>query len=50
MYREVFSNFVDRFHGSALRGERSVACREAQTNFADESASLMVDNVWNEGK
>jgi hypothetical protein len=47
IYREVFY-LVDRFDGSALHGNRGVACREAQTNFADESACLTADNVRNE--
>jgi hypothetical protein len=41
---------VDRVHGSALHGGRWAACCEAHTNFADESACLTADNVWNEGK
>jgi hypothetical protein len=46
-YREDFY-FVDRFHGSALHGDRGAACREAPMNFADESARMMADNVRNE--
>jgi hypothetical protein len=40
--------FVDRFHGSALSGDRCTASCEAHTNFADESASPKADNVRNE--
>jgi hypothetical protein len=47
IYRENFY-FVDRFHGSALHGDRCSACCEAHTNFADESTCLTADNVWNE--
>jgi hypothetical protein len=47
LYKEDFC-FVDRFHGSALHGEQCAACCEAHTNFTDESACLMADNVWNE--
>jgi hypothetical protein len=39
---------VDRVHGSALHGGRCAACCEAYTNFANESACLTADNVWNE--
>jgi hypothetical protein len=39
--------FVDRFHGSALHGDR---CSAAHTNFADESACLTADDIRNEGK
>jgi hypothetical protein len=46
-YREYFY-FVDRFHGSALHGCRCADCCEAHTNFADESACLTADNIWNE--
>jgi hypothetical protein len=49
MYREFF-NFVDWFHGSALQGDWGAACCEAHENFADESACLMADKVWTEGK
>jgi hypothetical protein len=37
--------FVDCFHG-----DRCVACCERYTDFADESAFLMADNVRNEGE
>jgi hypothetical protein len=47
LYREDFY-FVDWFHGSALHGDRGAACREAHTNFSDESACLTADNVRNE--
>jgi hypothetical protein len=30
---------VNGFHGFALHGDRSADCREAHTNFADESAA-----------
>jgi hypothetical protein len=46
-YRDDFY-FVDRFHGSALHGDRGAACREANTIFFDESARLTADNVQNE--
>jgi hypothetical protein len=49
MYREYFY-FVDLVHGSVLRGGQCAACCKSHTNFADESACLMADNVWNEGK
>jgi hypothetical protein len=32
--------FVDRYYGSALHGDRGAACREAQTNFANEAAKI----------
>jgi hypothetical protein len=44
MYRKYFY-FVDRFHSSVLHGDWCAACREAHTNFAEESARLMADNV-----
>jgi hypothetical protein len=47
MYREDFY-FVDQFHDSVLLGDQCTTGCEAHTNFADESACLMVDNVWNE--
>jgi hypothetical protein len=47
VYRGDFY-FVDRFHGCALHGGRCSACREAYTNFPDESACLTADNVRNE--
>jgi hypothetical protein len=47
MYREDFY-FVDQLHGSVLHGDRGTACYQAYTNFADESAYLMADNVRNE--
>jgi hypothetical protein len=46
-YREDFY-FVDQFHCSALQGDQCTTGCEVHTNFADESACLMVDNVWNE--
>jgi hypothetical protein len=46
-YREYFYS-VDRVHGSALHCGRCAACCEAHANFADESARLTADNVWNE--
>jgi hypothetical protein len=39
---------VDWVHGSALHGGLYATCHEAHTNFADESASLTINNVWNE--
>jgi hypothetical protein len=46
---EEFFNFGDQF--TALRFiAPSAAYREGHMNFADESACLMADNVWNEGK
>jgi hypothetical protein len=47
IYREDFC-FVDRFYGSALHDGRCAACREAHTNFADESAYLTAGNFRNE--
>jgi hypothetical protein len=41
--------FVDRFHDSALHGDRCTAGYEERTNFADESARLTDNNVLNEG-
>jgi hypothetical protein len=49
LYREDFC-FVDWFYVSALHGSQCVACCKAHTNFADESAYLMADNIWNEGE
>jgi hypothetical protein len=46
-YREDFY-VVDRFHSSALDGNWGAACREAHTNFTDESACLTADEVQNE--
>jgi hypothetical protein len=46
LYREDFY-FVDRLHGSALHGERCAASHEEHMNFADESAGLTADNIWN---
>jgi hypothetical protein len=46
VYRELFK-FVDRFHGSALHGDWGATCCKAHTNFADESAFLRADNIWN---
>jgi hypothetical protein len=43
MYRE-FCNFVDWF---TVTGAQPAA---GHMNFADESACLMVNNIWNEGK
>jgi hypothetical protein len=45
----IFLIAVDRFHDSALHGDRCTAGCEANTNFAYESACLMADNVLNEG-
>jgi hypothetical protein len=44
LHREDFY-FVDRFRGSALNGDRGIACREEHTNFAAELACLTADNV-----
>jgi hypothetical protein len=46
MPKEYFY-YVDRVHGSALHGGRCAACREAHTNFADESACLTANNFRN---
>jgi hypothetical protein len=46
MYREYFY-CVDRVHDSALHREWCTACCEAHTNFSDESACLVADNIWN---
>jgi hypothetical protein len=48
-YKEDFY-LVDQIHGSALHGSRCAACRKARANFIDESAWLVADNVWSEGK
>jgi hypothetical protein len=37
--------FVDRFHGPALHGDRCDAGCEANTNFADDSASLTTGTI-----
>lgn len=37
-----------RVHSSALLGEQCAACGEANAEFADESACLMVENIRNE--
>jgi hypothetical protein len=47
LYREDF-DLADRFHGSALHGDRCIAVCEAHRNFADESACLTVGNIRNE--
>jgi hypothetical protein len=39
---------VDWVRGSVLHGGRCAACCEVLTNIADESASPMADNIWNE--
>jgi hypothetical protein len=46
----MYMNFylVDRFHGFALHGDRGPACRQAHTNFADESMCLAAGNLRNE--
>jgi hypothetical protein len=49
IYREYFY-FVDLVHGSTLRSGWCSACCEVHMNFAHESACLMANNVWNEGK
>jgi hypothetical protein len=38
---------MDQVHGSALHGGQRATCCEAHTNFANESACLMADNVPN---
>jgi hypothetical protein len=35
------------FHSSVLHGDRRTAGCKVHTNFADESACLMPDNIWN---
>jgi hypothetical protein len=40
--------FVDRFYGSVLHSDWVAVCLEAHTNFVEESACLMADNIWNE--
>jgi hypothetical protein len=40
--------FVERFNDSVLHGDQGAACSEVHTTFADESACLTTDNVWNE--
>jgi hypothetical protein len=44
IYREDFY-FADRFHGSALHGDRCTAGCEEHTNSVNESACLTTDNV-----
>jgi hypothetical protein len=46
LYKEVIY-FVDRFHGSALHGDRCTAGCEAHMNFADEPACPAADNDRN---
>jgi hypothetical protein len=46
-YKEDFY-FVDRFHGSVLHSDWCTAGFEMHTNFVDESACLMANNVRNE--
>jgi hypothetical protein len=41
---------VDWFYGSVLHGGRYATCCESHMNIAIESACLMTDNIWNEGK
>jgi 3'-phosphoadenosine 5'-phosphosulfate sulfotransferase (PAPS reductase)/FAD synthetase len=44
-YKKVL-NFADQLT-AALHRDRCAACRQAHTNFADESVCLMADNVSN---
>jgi hypothetical protein len=37
-------------HGSVLHRYRCIAGHKAHTIFADDSACLVADKVWNEGK
>jgi hypothetical protein len=46
LHREDFY-FVDWFHGSACYTVTGVLLAEGHTNFADESACLIVDNIQN---
>jgi hypothetical protein len=46
-YREDFY-FVEGSHGYAVHGDRCIAGCKAHTNFVNESACLMADNVRNE--
>jgi hypothetical protein len=39
-----------RVNGSVLHRYRCIASREAHAIFADDSACLTANNVWNEGK
>jgi hypothetical protein len=39
--------FVDWFYGSALHSNQGTSCGKAHMNFAEESACLTTDNVWN---
>jgi hypothetical protein len=48
-YREYFC-CAERVRSPALHDNQCTAYREEHANFADESVSLMADNVWNEGK
>jgi hypothetical protein len=45
-----YFNFVDRFAALRFTATGGAVCREAHTNFADESARLVADNVRNEVK
>jgi hypothetical protein len=47
-YKEDFY-FVDQVHGPTLHSSWCAACHKAHANFV-ESACLMADNFWNEGK
>jgi hypothetical protein len=47
LYKEDFY-FVDRIHDSALHGNWCTASYEEHANFADKSACLMANNIWNE--
>jgi hypothetical protein len=46
IYRENFYS-VDQFHCSTLHSGWGTACCEAHTNFANESACLMADDILN---
>jgi hypothetical protein len=35
---------------AVTHGDRCVAYHEVHTNYADESASLMANSIWNKGK
>jgi hypothetical protein len=43
-------HFVDWFRGSALHGYHRAPGRQGCTGFVYESAFLMADNIWNEGR
>jgi hypothetical protein len=49
LYMEYFY-CVDRVHGPVLHGGWCAACCEVYMIYVHESACLIADNIWNEGK